>query len=136
MMNRITLLAILIVLFAGVLFADETQPVAEKSFPTEIIEVSSENCPVMGGKINKAVNTVIDSKLYYFCCPGCIGMFSADPAKYAEKLANAVMTTLKVTNADGKCPVTGLAADLKFFKVDEVAKTITFYHNEDSKNKN
>ncbi len=135
-MNRITLLVILVILFSGVLFADETQPAASQSFPAEIIEVYSENCPVMGGKINKAVNTVIDGKIYYFCCPGCIGMFSADPAKYAEKLANAVLTTLKVTNVDGKCPATGLAADLKFFKIDEVAKTITFYHNEESKDKN
>lgn len=106
------------------------------NFPAEIVEVLVETCPVMGGKINKSVNTIVDGKLYYFCCPGCIGSFAADPGKFADKMQAAVLTTLKVTNTDGKCPETGLAADLKFFTIDTVAKTITFYHNKESRDKN
>lgn len=44
-----------------------------------------EVCPVMGGKIDKAVYADHDGKRVYFCCPGCIDTFKADPAKYIEK---------------------------------------------------
>tara|TARA_Y100000031_G_scaffold20303_1_gene20776 strand:- start:201 stop:512 length:312 start_codon:yes stop_codon:yes gene_type:complete len=44
------------------------------------------DCPVMGGKINKDLYTDYEGKRVYFCCPGCIGKFKADPEKYIEKL--------------------------------------------------
>ncbi|MDP7420454.1 MAG: YHS domain-containing protein [bacterium] len=43
-------------------------------------------CPVMGGKINQELFADYEGKRVYFCCPGCIGMFKADPEKYIEKL--------------------------------------------------
>lgn len=48
--------------------------------------VEQENCPVMGGKINKAVFTEYKGKKVYFCCAGCDKKFNADPAKYISKL--------------------------------------------------
>jgi YHS domain-containing protein len=83
-------------------------------------------------KVNKSVNTIIDGKLYYFCCPGCIGSFRKNQQKYSGKLENAETKTLEVTNKDGKCPISGKKAKLKFFKIDQENKTITFYHDKSS----
>lgn len=117
-------------LVSSPLFAEE-QPL-KSDFPTQITEVYLDTCPVMGGKINKSVNTIFENKLYYFCCAGCIKTFTGNIQKYSDKLVNAVETVLKVTNKDGKCPVTGLEAQLSFFKIDNEAKTITFYHDAES----
>lgn len=43
-------------------------------------------CPVMGGKIDKAVYTDHAGKRVYFCCEGCEAPFRKDPAKYLKKL--------------------------------------------------
>ncbi len=45
-----------------------------------------EKCPVMGGKINKALYADVNGKRIYTCCPGCIGKIKADPAKYIKQL--------------------------------------------------
>jgi YHS domain-containing protein len=114
------------------LWAAEAEPETDSAFPQQIIEVQAETCPVMGGKVNKSVNTIIDGKLYYFCCPGCIGSFRKNQQKYSGKLENAETKTLEVTNKDGKCPISGKKAKLKFFKIDQENKTITFYHDKSS----
>jgi xanthine dehydrogenase accessory factor len=43
-------------------------------------------CPVMGKTLKKADMTAYEYKgtTYYFCCPGCIDTFKADPAKYTQ----------------------------------------------------
>jgi YHS domain-containing protein len=46
---------------------------------------SQEICPVMGGKIDKSVYADHDGKRVYFCCPGCIATFEAEPAKFIAK---------------------------------------------------
>lgn len=43
-------------------------------------------CPVMGGVIDRSVFTEYQGKKVYFCCPGCIDMFKAEPEKYLDKL--------------------------------------------------
>ena len=43
-------------------------------------------CPVMGGKINKAIYTEYKGKKVYFCCAGCVTKFKEDPEKYLAKL--------------------------------------------------
>ena len=43
-------------------------------------------CPVMGGAINKEIYADHNGKRVYFCCPGCIGTFNADPEKYLQIL--------------------------------------------------
>ena len=48
-------------------------------------------CPVMGGKINKAIFTDYNGKRIYFCCPPCVKAFESDPEKYMkalEKMSN------------------------------------------------
>ncbi len=60
--------------------ADTTMP------KMKMVSVEQEKCPVMGGKINKAVFTEYKGKKVYFCCAGCDKKFNADPAKYISKL--------------------------------------------------
>lgn len=49
-------------------------------------------CPIMGNSIDKSVYAVWNGdqnhtpKKVYFCCPGCIDTFNADPIKYIKKL--------------------------------------------------
>ncbi len=107
----------------------------ESAFSEEIIEIQAETCPVMGGKVNKSVFTIFEGKLYYFCCPGCINALKNEPEKYEEKLKDAPTRTLKVTNKDGKCPVSGLPASEEYFIIEDEAGTITFFHDAKSMKK-
>ncbi|MHC4530730.1 MAG: YHS domain-containing protein [Planctomycetota bacterium] len=50
----------------------------------ETLEQTS--CPIMGGKINKAIYTEYKDKKVYFCCSGCVAKFEDDPEKYVAKL--------------------------------------------------
>ena len=43
-------------------------------------------CPVMGGKINKAIFADCQGKRVYFCCDACPAEFKKDPAKYIKIL--------------------------------------------------
>ena len=43
-------------------------------------------CPVMGSAINKELFVEYKGKKVYFCCPGCIEKFEANPEKYLSKL--------------------------------------------------
>ena len=47
---------------------------------------SQENCPVMGGKINKDIFVEYEDKKVYFCCAECKGKFNAEPEKYTAQL--------------------------------------------------
>lgn len=141
-MRRFVLLVTLIFMFLGLNSLMAAEPHQDQNhadmqkekptveFPTEVVEVVPDKCPVMGGKIDKAVFSVYRGHIYYFCCPGCISAFNADPEKYLEKFADASTRTLKVTNTDGKSPDSELEANLEFFKIDEKALTITFYHDQ------
>lgn len=45
-------------------------------------------CPVMGTVFNIDKDTKSyehDGKIYYFCCPGCVDKFKAEPEKYKQK---------------------------------------------------
>ena len=57
---------------------------AVTSAAAETLEQTS--CPVMGGKINKAIYTEYKGKKVYFCCAGCAEKFKEDPEKYLAKL--------------------------------------------------
>ena len=54
---------------------------------TETAAVTQTTCPVMAGKpIDKAVSIDYQGKKVYFCCPGCIDKFKAEPEKYTKDL--------------------------------------------------
>lgn len=44
-------------------------------------------CPVMGTVFKADKKTTFhkyDGKIYYFCCPGCVDKFKANPKKYIK----------------------------------------------------
>jgi len=80
-------------------------------------------CPVMGGKVNKALFADVDGKRIYVCCPGCISTIKKNPAKYItmmEKKGIKLETISSKNKLDqSRCPVMGgrinkaLYADVK-----------------------
>ena len=49
-------------------------------------EIINPICPVMQGKVNPDLFVEYKGKKVYFCCPGCIDEFNADPEKYIASL--------------------------------------------------
>jgi YHS domain-containing protein len=69
---------------------------------------SQETCPVSGGKIDKAAFVDHEGQRVYFCCPGCIAKFQADPAKYlAAFKAEGVVLETSPAGASGPSTTTG-----------------------------
>ncbi|MBT9555794.1 MAG: YHS domain-containing protein [Myxococcales bacterium] len=54
--------------------------------PADIIDLSNENCPVMGGKAEADVYIDYEGVRVHFCCPGCDRRFLKDPDKYLKVL--------------------------------------------------
>lgn len=50
-----------------------------------LLESVQQNCPVMGGKIDKNIYTDYNGRRIYFCCESCRQSFSKDPEKYLKK---------------------------------------------------
>jgi YHS domain-containing protein len=63
---------------------------------------SQTTCPVMGGKINKAVYADHEGKRVYFCSGGCIDEFKKDPEKYVKKLEDQGVMLEKVSKSQNK----------------------------------
>jgi hypothetical protein len=61
-------------------------------------------CPVMGGKINKALYVDHGGKRVYVCCKGCIAPLKKDPVKHIKKLESEGVTVAKLQST---CPVMG-----------------------------
>ena len=59
------------------------------------------SCPVMGGKIDKALYADVEGKRVYVCCRGCIATVKADPAKYLAVLAERGETAQSLPAATG-----------------------------------
>lgn len=71
-----------------------------------------ETCPVMKGKINKALYVDAEGKRIYVCCKGCIATIKKDPKKYIKKLEDRGET---VATLQTKCPVMGGAINKKLY---------------------
>jgi len=69
--------------------------------PTVVEAGNQATCPVMGGKITKAVYTDYEGMRVYFCCPGCDGPFKQNPEKYIRKLQDAGVTLAKLSTREG-----------------------------------
>ncbi len=71
---------------------DEAAPDAETVIGNAKNADGAYICPVMDNPIpdlDKAASTVHEGKTYYFCCPGCVDQFKADPEKYVAKVSLA-----------------------------------------------
>ena len=90
----------------AVLAADGDKPAEKKKGKAQ------ETCPVMGGKINKAIFAEYEGQRVYFCCQGCPPEFAKDPAKYVKKLEDAGVVLEKVQTT---CPVMEAKINKKIF---------------------
>jgi YHS domain-containing protein len=99
-MKTLTVIAI-VALLAVPVWAGEDAPAGKKE---EKAKVAQTKCPVMGGKINRAIYVDHDGKRVYFCCRGCDAAFKKDPGKYVKKLEDAGVI---LDAAQDKCPVMG-----------------------------
>jgi YHS domain-containing protein len=77
---------------AGNTAVDKTQVVPDTRVPpagTKTADKPQTTCPVMGNPIDKTLFADYNGKRVYFCCPGCIDTFNADPEKYIKILEDA-----------------------------------------------
>ena len=63
-------------------------------------------CPIMGGDISKKVYTDYEGKRVYFCCPGCIQKFTAEPKKFMDQFQKAGIALEALPIEKGKEPET------------------------------
>lgn len=66
-----------------------TKAATAKPEKTSVAASSSLHCAITDEAIatvkDAAGSEVLNGKTYYFCCPGCVTKFKADPAKYAAE---------------------------------------------------
>ena len=66
-----------------------TKAATPKEEKTAVAASSSLHCAITDEAITSvkdaAGSDVVNGKTYYFCCPGCVTKFKADPAKYAAE---------------------------------------------------
>ncbi len=85
----LNLLLVIVLLMAGCMLSKKN-----------VIETKPQTiCPVMGGKINKAVYADYEGKRAYFCCGGCVNKFQKDPARYVKKLEDKGVTLEEASKA-------------------------------------
>jgi len=86
---KYTILTVIVCLLAfasGCKKANTIQAQPTEANSTAAAQGEQTTCPVMGGPIDKNVKTEYQGKTVYFCCPGCVDTFKADPNKYLDKL--------------------------------------------------
>ncbi len=96
-----------------------------KVLPDKVVDVRYKKCAVMGGDVKDDVVLLKDGKVYHFCCPGCKSGFTKDFEGSLKKIVDPAEVALKITNADGKCPVSGKPAVSDVFSLK--GDSITFY---------
>ena len=92
-MKRRKGVAILMAAIVGIGFSALAEEAAEKA---------QTQCPVMGGKINKAQYADVNGKRIYVCCVGCIAKIKADPDKYIKQLEAEGITLDKIPAKEGR----------------------------------
>ena len=82
-------------------------------------------CPVMGGEIDKKAYTDYQGKRVYFCCPGCMDKFKADPQTYILKMEKECIVLENAPKAQTHCPVMGGETDRNVY-LDHGEKRVYF----------
>lgn len=91
----------------------------------EELTVPQTACPLLGGKIFKKLFADYEGKRVYFCCPGCVGKFKADPEKYIEQMEDQGITLDKTPKPQTTCPLMGGEINKKLF-ADYQGKRVYF----------
>ncbi len=86
---------------------------------------NQENCPIMGGPVDKEVFVDYNGKRVYFCCDGCNTTFLEDPATYLKKMKEEGVILEDAPITQEKCPVTGKAINKEIY-TDYEGKRIYF----------
>ena len=83
---------------------EEPTPAPDPAAPEAEVKPAEDEatCPVMGKTGKKADMTPLEYQgtTYYFCCPGCVEKFKADPEKYLTPPATPA-------EDEAACPVSG-----------------------------
>lgn len=74
--------------------------------------VKQKTCPVMGGKVNKALYADVEGHRVYVCCKGCISAVKKTPEKYLQVLEQKGESVAKVQTT---CPVMGGKINRKYY---------------------
>jgi YHS domain-containing protein len=69
-----------------------------------LLRVPQEECPVMGGKVNRNLQLQHEGRRVYFCCGGCPQKFQANPERYLRKLDEQAEQNLLRSLRQGECP--------------------------------
>lgn len=121
MAKRFMMVLALMVL-AGLSSAFAQNPPA---LPDKVVDQMNETCPMTGEKAQANVTTMVEGKVYHFCCPNCIPNFRKDPQAAAAKIKDAKPVDLMIANKEGKCPGCSMVGNPDHSLVRE--GKITFY---------
>ncbi len=126
MKNQIKKLTVFlsIVVLVYVMFYNTPQTLSrekESSGKQYVTDLNNAKCPVMGGDAQKNIFSVIDGKMYHFCCPSCITEFQKKFSKYAKLVKPApAAQQVKYEIADNSvCPIMGLPVNKKYQAVKD-----------------
>jgi len=120
-LNALKVLGSLAILSLGLLSATKLAA----SEPAKTDKPGDPKCPIMGGTVNLAVSTPTDDGPVFFCCPGCIGKYTAAPTKFADVVAAQRKILADRPKVQVKCPVTGEQVDPQAF-IEKDGKKIFF----------
>ncbi len=77
--------------------------------------MNAPTCPVSGKPADLARKLATDDGAVYFCCGGCEKAYKADPAKYADKVAEQRKALAAMDRVQVICPLSGKPANPKVF---------------------
>jgi|CXWL01.1.fsa_nt_gi YHS domain-containing protein len=102
-MRRLTfLVAIMAVL--GVAASVSASAMGDEKAAESKMPVTNKACPIMGGAVSAKVRIEHDGQWVYFCCPGCIDAFKADPAASIAKMSDEDRAAIQKNKT---CPMSG-----------------------------
>lgn len=84
---KLLTLVILLTFSISAFAESKPAPQAVKKAETKVVEKKvQENCPMLGGPINKKIYADHKGKRVYFCCPMCISEFKKNPDEVIKKM--------------------------------------------------
>ena len=93
--------------FTQPIFAQEDVKVKQEKQEVKKEVPNQENCPIMGGPINKESFVDYNGKRVYFCCSGCDTKFLEDPDTHLKKMKEEGVVLADAPITQETCPVMG-----------------------------
>jgi YHS domain-containing protein len=74
---------------------------AKPADSSKAVDAGNKICPVLGEPIDEANKATYEykSKIYNFCCAGCIETFKKDPQKYIKKVDKELKAESKMSGS-------------------------------------